>query len=111
MKRWLLLFCFLIGCGKSHKIDSEVQTDGVAPPASSSKEAPDNLQNKNDPDGTDAMLKRLTQAVRRYGVEQQKAPANLEEVFARGYLKELPQPPNGKRFSIDKKLEVKLINR
>jgi hypothetical protein len=32
-------------------------------------------------------------------------------VFAQGYLKELPQAPAGKRFVIDKRLEVTLINR
>jgi hypothetical protein len=111
MKRWLLLLCFLIGCGKAQKIKSGTHTKEVAPSSSSSKEDPPNLQNKIGAEATDAMLKRLTQAVRRYGVEQQKVPGNLEEVFARGYLKELPQAPYGKRFAIDKKLEVILVER
>jgi hypothetical protein len=55
-----------------------------------------------------AVLAGLTQAARRYGLEQRKAPANLQELVAKGYLDHLPEPPGGGRFVIDKQLQVRL---
>ena len=55
-----------------------------------------------------ATLSELTQAVRKYGVEQQRVPKNLEEVAAAGYLTQLPAAPAGKKFAIDKKMQVYL---
>ena len=55
-----------------------------------------------------AALQELTQAVRRYGVEQRQAPKSLDELVAKGYLGAVPQAPPGKKFAIDKKLQVYL---
>ena len=57
-----------------------------------------------------ALLAELTQAVRKYGVEKQRVPKSLDELVAGGYLNQVPQPPPGKRFEIDKKLQVHLVN-
>ena len=59
---------------------------------------------------TAALLNELTQLVRRYGVEQQRAPKTLDELVANGYLASVPPAPAGKRFAIDKKLQVYLAN-
>ncbi|MSU63349.1 MAG: hypothetical protein EXS31_13295 [Pedosphaera sp.] len=55
-----------------------------------------------------AILDELTQVVRRYGAEQQRVPKTLEEVVAAGYLSRVPLPPAGKRFAINKNLQVYL---
>ncbi|MBM3840040.1 MAG: hypothetical protein FJ398_19155 [Verrucomicrobia bacterium] len=57
-----------------------------------------------------AALNELTQGVRKYSVEQRRVPKNLEEVLASGYLSRIPQAPSGKRFAIDKNLQVYLAN-
>ena len=58
-----------------------------------------------------SQLVALTQAVRKYGAEQRQAPQTLEEVVAKGYLDQTPSPPPGKRFLINKQLEVVVVNR
>lgn len=58
-----------------------------------------------------AVLADLTQAVRKYAAEQQRAPASLEEVAGKGYLTRMPEAPPGKKFAIDKRLQVQLVNR
>ena len=54
------------------------------------------------------VLNELTQAVRKFGVEQRRVPKSLEEVAARGYLSSVPSAPAGKKFVIDKNLQVRL---
>jgi hypothetical protein len=56
-----------------------------------------------------AVLNELTQAVRKFGVEQRRVPKSLQEVAARGYLSSVPPAPAGKKFVIDKKLQVRLV--
>ena len=53
-------------------------------------------------------LGELTQAVRKYAAEQQRVPKSLEEVIAAGYLNAVPSAPAGKKFAIDKNLQVYL---
>ncbi len=60
---------------------------------------------------TGRLLSELTQQVRKYSVEQRQPPASLDDLVARGYLKELPAAPAGKRFVITKNLQVELANR
>jgi hypothetical protein len=55
-----------------------------------------------------AVLNELTQAVRKFGVEQRRVPKSLEEVAARGYLSGVPPAPAGKKYVIDKNLQVRL---
>jgi len=52
------------------------------------------------------LLRELTQAARKYGMEKQKAPKSLEELAAGGYLPQVPAAPAGKKFAISPQLEV-----
>jgi hypothetical protein len=54
------------------------------------------------------VLAALTQAVRKFGLEQRRVPKNLEEVAVAGYLTAVPPAPPGKRFAIDKQMQVTL---
>lgn len=86
------------GCGKN----ATAPTPGEAPSAATS---PANPATEPSVD-----LAALTQVVRRYGMERQKAPQSLEEVVAAGYLKTMPTAPAGKKFAIEpKRLEVILV--
>ena len=53
--------------------------------------------------GLAPVLAELTQALRKFSVEQRRVPASLNELVAAGYIKNLPQPPPGKAFKIDSK--------
>ncbi len=56
-----------------------------------------------------ADLEHLTRLVRRYSLEQQQVPMNLEDLLTLNYLKVLPTAPPGLRFVIDRKaVEVRL---
>jgi competence protein ComGC len=57
-----------------------------------------------------AALSELTQLVRRYGMEQQSAPRSLRDLVSKGYLSEVPQAPPGKKYSINKNLQVYLAD-
>lgn len=78
------LMLALVGCGKS------------APPSAST--------------GNPAEIDQLTQTLRKYAVEQRRAPTNLDELVASGYLAAIPSAPAGKKFAIDKNLRVYLAN-
>src|SRR5947209_5448848 len=84
------LFC--IGCGKSPS----------PPPAAS---APPKAETSAVPSeaGLANVLAELTQALRKFSVEQRRVPASLNELVAAGYIQNLPQPPPGKAFGIDPK--------
>ena len=58
-----------------------------------------------------ATLGRLTEAVRRFSMENRRVPTSLSEVVAAGYVNGLPQAPYGKKFAIDpKQVQVVLVN-
>lgn len=57
------------------------------------------------------MLASLTQAVRRYGVEQRRVPGSLEELVTAGYLAGVPPAPPGQKFVINKNLQVVVAGR
>ena len=48
-----------------------------------------------------AQLSRMTQVLRRYGVEHRRVPQSLNELVTAGYLTGLPTAPAGKKFAID----------
>ena len=48
-----------------------------------------------------AQLSRMTQVLRRYGVEHRRVPQSLNELVTAGYLTGLPAAPAGKKFAID----------
>jgi len=110
-----LLTCALLlqaGCEKPRDKSPSAAPDQERTPATSAnpstgQEAPRSTAQ----DQTAALLKRLTQAARRYGVEQRRVPNDLAELVSQGYLSELPQPPPGKKFGINKNLEVYLTSR
>ncbi len=86
----VLLMLFLVGCGKS------------APPTASTGAA--------DQAQIDLALNELTQAVRKYAVEQRRAPGTLDELVTNRYLPAIPSAPVGKKFAINKNLQVYLVN-
>ena len=57
------------------------------------------------------VLNELTQVVRKYSVEQRRAPKSFDEIVGAGYLDRVPEAPSGKRFAINKNLQVYLADR
>jgi hypothetical protein len=57
-----------------------------------------------------ATIAELTQTVRKYSVEQRQTPKDLDELVAKGYLDRLPAAPRGKKYAINKNLQVYLAN-
>ena len=49
--------------------------------------------------------------MRKYSVEQRQTPKNLDELVAKGYLSQIPEAPAGKKFAIDKNLQVYVSDR
>jgi hypothetical protein len=87
-----------------------------APPlsASSANAAPQFSPNATaviDTTAAEATAAELTQVVRKYAAEKQRAPKSLDEIVAAGYLPSLPTAPDGKTFAIDKNLQVHLANK
>ena len=59
----------------------------------------------------EAKAAELTQIVRKYAAEKQRAPKSFDEIVAAGYLPSVPEAPAGKTFAIDKNLQVYLANK
>lgn len=101
----------LTGCGKkapaSGPSGTHEQTNNVAPAPVAVPPTATAPADTSESD-TAAVLARLTRAVRRYGLEQRRAPRTLDEVVAAGYLGAVPIAPAGKRFAINENLEVYL---
>jgi hypothetical protein len=98
----LLLVVFGLGCGKGSKnADSGNAVGQKVEGSSSGAGASSDMQ---------PLLNDLTQQARKYGMEQQKAPKDLNELVAKGYLSAVPQPPPGKKFEITRKLDVILTD-
>ncbi|MFO1498865.1 MAG: hypothetical protein U1G07_10820 [Verrucomicrobiota bacterium] len=107
MHRLLLSIALLLsvaGCGKR----SSPAGGGPVPSTAATNAAADEDSNALDPGQVDRLLQELTQAVRKYSVEQQRVPKGLDEVAARGYLARVPEAPPGKRFAIHRNLQVYL---
>ena len=113
----LLMAVLFTGCGKSPESSrpTPVSTTG---PAQDEKTAPATAQtaaasapsNASEAALT-AALGELTQALRKYSFEHQRVPKTVAEVVAAGYVKNMPQPPSGKKFAIDAKtVQVVLVN-
>src|SRR6266576_4459704 len=86
----LLVCCFPLlspGCGKKTESPGGVTASGVESGEAALK----------------VVLDELTQAVRKYSVEQKRVPKQFSEVVAAGYVKNMPAPPPGKKFEIDPK--------
>jgi hypothetical protein len=113
----LLMACLLatlMGCSKqpaSSPSPAQPTADGVVPKMESSAAKPvDATATAADEAQIVAVLNELTQAVRKCAVEQRRAPKNLEDLVANGYLSRVPPAPAGKKYTIDKNLQVYLAN-
>jgi len=112
--RLLILSCwlaFLLGCGKKATLPpapTASQDAGKSVLAPPSNRPPPTAGSTADDLQMATALSQMTQAVRKYAVEQRKAPKNLSEVAAAGYLSSVPVAPAGKQFAISQKLEVYL---
>jgi len=98
-----LLLTLAAGCGARNETSREAgenRTNSAAAPNS----------NAGSDSETANVLRELTQTVRRYAAEQQKAPKSLDEIVSAHYLPAIPQAPPGKKFAINKNLEVYLAD-
>lgn len=108
------LWVVAVGCGQapssppSQPGSNSTATDTAA--NSSPEATPAATAVPTDATQIAAVLAELTQAVRKYGVEKRRVPKSLDELVAGGYLNQVPQAPAGKRFEIDQKLQVQLVN-
>jgi hypothetical protein len=108
------LLVVAVGCGQapssapSQPASSSTSTDAAA--HASPEATPAATVVPTDATQIAAQLAELTQAVRKYGVEKRRVPKSLDELVAGGYLNQVPQAPPGKRFEIDQKLQVQLVN-
>ena len=94
--------CVIIGIG-CHKPSVPATSESTALPATAIKPeaAADEAQALAALDG-------MTQAVRKYAAEQQRVPKSIDEVVAAGYLSTIPAAPAGKKFAINKNLQIYL---
>ena len=97
----------LHGCSKEASTPTPVESSTAAPPAAASGTAPEGTAEGGD---VTATLVELTQTVRKYAAEKQRVPKDLNELVGAGYLPSVPTAPSGKRFAIDKQLQVYLAN-
>jgi hypothetical protein len=110
----IVLLMAAVGCGQapssppSQPESNSTRTDAAA--NSSSEAPPAAPAAPTDATQIAALLAELTQSVRKYGVDKQRVPKSLDELVAGGYLNQVPQPPPGKRFEIDRKLQVQLVD-
>ena len=99
-----LLPLLIIGCSK----ESEQRGAVEAPPPAVATESPGAAA--SDAHQIATTLAELTQAVRKYGAEKQKAPKDLNELVAAGYLASIPPAPAGKKYAIDQRMQVYLAD-
>jgi len=101
----------LTGCGKTPDSKSD-SSQGEKTGASPALERPGTTADSNASEAAlNAALGQLTQALRKYSFEHQRLPKTLSEMVAAGYLKEMPQAPAGKKFTINEKtVQVVLAN-
>lgn len=93
----------LNGCAK--KNDAAQSSPEPSPSLQTSQPAPE-----GEPD-TSAALVTLTQALRKYSLENRRVPASLDELVRAGYVRTIPTAPRGKKFAINpKRVEVVLVN-
>jgi len=117
----VLLSCLLatwVGCGKRSSATpappepkGAAEETATAPPPDSTAPEPSPQVVVADEAQIAAALGELTQVVRRFGVEQRRVPKTLDELVTQGYLSRVPEPPAGKKFAINPKLEVYLADR
>ncbi|MGZ8898575.1 MAG: hypothetical protein ACXW3Z_00620 [Limisphaerales bacterium] len=100
-----LAMFFLAACSKQE----EVPAPAAEEPSATVAPAATQVSDARVDDGTaTALAAELTQVVRKYAAEKQRAPQSFEEIVAAGYLPRVPAAPRGQKFVIDKKLQVTL---
>lgn len=113
----LSVTCLLVGCGKGSKSDASTPatpaTNGTSAPAqvqpsSPVPRAPTQAAPSSAPQ-TDPNLGQLTRGVRKWIVRNQRAPKSFEE-FAASSGMQISAPPAGKKYSLDKRMNVILVD-
>ena len=114
--RFVLLLLFASVCALLLAACSKETESPEAVPAEPLLSAPTTLPGaaaaNQSPDtaSADARAAELTQVVRKYAAEKQRAPKDFQEIVAAGYLTSVPAAPAGKKFVIDKNLAVQLAD-
>ena len=112
----LAVITFLTACGKTTD-PAPTETPQPVPSvadAAAATAAPDLSATAGaaiDAATAEAKAAELTQIVRKYAAEKQRAPKSFDEIVAAGYLPSVPEAPAGKTFAIDKNLQVYLANK
>ena len=94
----------LSACGKQTEVQSP-PTESAPSPAAQEAPSPQAASAADDGSAT-ALAEDLTQVVRKFAAEKQRAPKCFEEIVAAVYLPAMPTAPAGKQFIIDKNLQV-----
>jgi len=109
-RKFIVLFfliCVLVGCRKKENpAATEISVSSSPNAVVSQEQAP--RSRSGEPEKIDVPLSELTQLVRRYGMEQQKAPKSMNDLVSKGYLTSIPPVPAGKKYVITANLEVQL---
>jgi len=102
-----LVLCLVLLCGACNKSANSTSTPEAPAPSADAPSSPGAATDAQ----VAATLNDLTQTVRRYAAEQRRTPKDLNELITAGYLSALPPAPEGKRFALNKNLQVYLANR
>lgn len=102
----LVVLC-LAGCGKragsAPPAPVSATQPGPGPEAGDATAAAPSAPASGSQADLTAALGELTQALRKFSFEQRRVPKDISEVISAGYVKNVPQPPAGKKFGIDAK--------
>ena len=102
----VLLF---ISCSKQPETPAPAAESATTTAATTPAAAPAELGSAPvDDAAATALAAELTQVVRKYAAEKQRAPKGFEEIVAAGYLPSMPVAPGGRKFVIDRSLHVTL---
>ena len=99
----IAVLLLLIGCKKAETTNAPVQPSTIRSAATNDTEP---APAANDPAQLAAAISDLTQQVRKFAVEQRRAPKSLNDLVQSGYLSSIPVAPPGKKFAINKNLQV-----
>ncbi len=99
----VLTITLSLGCGKQRAPAPKTQPGAGTASEESAGAASSDAQ-------LATLLGELTQVVRKYSVEQRAVPQSFDDLVAKGYLPAAPQAPAGKRFAINKNLQVYLAD-
>lgn len=112
--RWLALAWLAVaGCGKEPVAETAATPAVAATPMTAQETVPAAVKPVvvNETGDMTLVLASLTDAVRKYSVEKRRVPADLNEVITAGYLQGVPPAPAGKKFAINSRREVELVNK